>query len=370
MKKLSILFLCITFLAVSCKQNTSNTEVIAEPLQENFYKRLEGTIGGDKVTINLQKHGSYINGSFFIQGFEHELMLDTLIGDSLILMDYKTTDTNWDWTNSARLHLKWKGNQFEGNWSSKNDQETLPVLLKETYPEGTLKFKSFALVDSAIAFPDKKNSPVGRLSLYVPVAENKWVDDEMKKAIDSVGTGTWDAIGKRQSASYFKFYKEQADELKDVDSESFAFLNYYIGNQGFIRYNQHGYLVIDQLRDEYTGGAHGYYFSTMHSFDVKNQKKLLLKDIIRADSNLLSNLLDKQFRINRKLPENEPIHQHLFVDKIMPKTDFYFNELGVGFVYHPYEISSYAEGQIYITLPYALIKQYLTPEFANRMGLN
>lgn len=370
MKKYILIVFVAALFVSACKEKLKSTEPQSQALEDNYYKRLEGTIGGDAIVMNLNKQGEYIQGSYRMQGAEYNLMLDTLINDSLILVSYKMSDPKWDLMNSERLHLKWTGTGFTGKWISKNDQESLPVTLKHSYPAGTVDLETFVFVDSIKAYKDVKNSPHATLKLYFPVSKDAWLESELKKAMDSLGTGTWEDIAGRQFAEYKAYYEDQLKVLGKIDNEMAAFLNYYSGNNAVVKYNDKGYLVVDQFRDSYTGGAHGYYFSTFHLFDIQNQKKLALKDIIRADNKTLTTLLEKQIRIDKNIPEKDPIKNHLFVNSLHPSENYYFNDLGLAFAYHPYEIASYAEGQIVVLLPYSVIKQYLTPEFAKRMKLN
>ncbi|RZL38043.1 MAG: hypothetical protein EOO96_03740, partial [Pedobacter sp.] len=59
----------------SGKKATVKTE-----LEENFYKRLEGTIAGKPVVMNLQRLHGEIEGNYFYEGSWLNLSIDTLIG--------------------------------------------------------------------------------------------------------------------------------------------------------------------------------------------------------------------------------------------------------------------------------------------------
>lgn len=353
----------------ACRENINSQTGAIQPLDVNYYKRLEGTIGGDAVVLHLHKQGSNVEGTYTIQGKAYNLTLDTLIADSLVLISFLPSNPNWDYINSERLRLKWNGNGFDGQWISKADQETLPVILKEKYNNGSYALQTYVFRDSVKAFDKHKNSPYARFYNHFLSSENDWLALELKKAMDSLGTGSWEDISKRQFSAYRTFYKEQISEMEDISSELF-FLNYYSGKNTRVVFNERGYLVIEQYKEEYTGGAHGYYFSLMHNFDVQNKKKLKLSDLVRADNSLWKTLLENQIRIDRNIPSQSKISDHLFVDELFPSEQFYFNELGIGFAYAPYDIASYADGQITVLIPYAQIKQFLTPEFATRMNLN
>jgi hypothetical protein len=48
----------------------------------------------------------------------------------------------------------------------------------------------------------------------------------------------------------------------------------------------------------------------------------------------------------------------------------YVGSKGLSFVYNPYEIASYADGQITLFLPYNKLFPLLTPAFRQRMKLS
>ena len=144
---------------------------------------------------------------------------------------------------------------------------------------------------------------------------------------------------------------------------------WYTNHQQTINYNDNGYVVIDFLADAYTGGAHGNYSSTMFCLDVQNKKQLVLNDIIKIDSNTLERILERNLRKEYNIKSKDALNTVLFDDFIKPNKNFYFNANGIAFMYNPYEVASYAQGQIVIFIPYSDVKAYLVPAFAQRMGI-
>jgi len=53
---------------------------------------------------------------------------------------------------------------------------------------------------------------------------------------------------------------------------------------------------------------------------------------------------------------------------LKPNKNFYFNDKGLAFMYNPYEVASYAQGQIVVFIPFNELKSYLVPAFAERIG--
>jgi hypothetical protein len=70
-----------------------------------------------------------------------------------------------------------------------------------------------------------------------------------------------------------------------------------------------------------------------------------------------------------KLKPGEGMEQRMLVDEVPPTANVYLSNTGLTFVYNPYEIASYADGQISLFLPYKKLMPFLTPEFKERMKL-
>lgn len=69
------------------------------------------------------------------------------------------------------------------------------------------------------------------------------------------------------------------------------------------------------------------------------------------------------------MSESEGIKSRYFADRIMPNGNFILTHKGITFNYTPYEIASYAEGEVLLFVPYSSIKELLTPAFKQRMNM-
>ena len=110
----------------------------------------------------------------------------------------------------------------------------------------------------------------------------------------------------------------------------------------------------------YSGGAHGYYFESYKTFDLKNNKVISQNDIFKNPTDATWNkILQNHF----DEPEQKEM---LLVDTIEPNNNFFFDPDKITFVYNQYEITAYAAGVVYITLNFKDIKDQLKPEFINQ----
>ncbi|WP_293741547.1 DUF3298 and DUF4163 domain-containing protein [uncultured Pedobacter sp.] len=386
--KYSFLF-CLFGLAIisACNNNnnrnnnseaTDGTTITKKALTGNFYKRLEGTIAGKKVVMHLQKvDDDDVSGSYYYDGSWLNLSTDTVVGkDSLILAEYNFYESYFNQNSkSPLLKLRWNGNGFDGTWESGDKTKKYPVALTEKYPEGSYPFSAGIYQDSAKAFADRPKSPTAEISFeYLESKSNdekgKWLDAELKKIFGLAQVDRSTGF-KNIASDYFKDYKLQvAEQSKNGRGDDFeAWMNYTNNSQQTINYNDNGYVVIDFLADAYTGGAHGNYSSTMFCLDVQNKKQMVLSDIVKIDSNTLQDILERNLRKEYNIKANDALSTVLFDDFIKPNKNFYFNANGIAFMYNPYEVASYAQGQIVIFIPYPDVKAYLVPAFAQRMAI-
>lgn len=359
----------------SAKEATVKTE-----LEENFYKRLEGTIAGKPVVMNLQRLNGEIEGNYFYEGSWLNLSIDTLIGkDSVVLFENSFYDYYFDKdAKQNHLGLKWTGNGFKGTWSDGSGSKTFPVLLAEKYPEGSYQFTTGSYADSVKAFAGNDKSPHATIGFeYLKAVNNddagRWLDEQLKQ-ISGIDKGAADrATGfKKIASTYLEDYKKEigAEKKSGPDRGYELWMNYSSNSQQSISYNQNGFVVIDFLTDAYTGGAHGNYGSTMFCLDVVNKKQMALSDIVKIDSNSLQGLLEKNLRKQYNIKPQDQISTVLFDNFLKPNNNFYFNKNGLAFMYNPYEVASYAQGQIVVFIPFSELKTYLIPDFAKRLGIS
>ncbi|RNL56568.1 RsiV family protein [Pedobacter jejuensis] len=388
MKKLILVFLGGLFMLSACnnaKNSKSDSEIadstakVNTELPQNFYKRLEGTIAGKPVVMHLQRLDGSIDGEYYYDGAWLNLTADTLVGkDSLILTENSFND--YYFNQNAKppiLTLKWNGSAFNGNWRSGDKTKTYPIALTEKYAEGSYAFTPGIYRDSVKAFADKPKTPTAEISFeYLQANANDesgvWLNNQLKK-ISGIKSTNMDRVPafKKIADAYFADYKKEITEQQRTgpDRGYMEWMNYTNNSQQSILCNDDGFVVIDFLADTYTGGAHGYYSSLMYCLDVKEKKQMALSDIVKIDSNSLQNLLEKNLRNQYNIKAGDELNTVLFDNFLKPNNNFYFNKNGLAFMYNPYEVASYAQGQIVVFIPFAELKPYLTPGFSSRIGL-
>lgn len=157
-----------------------------------------------------------------------------------------------------------------------------------------------------------------------------------------------------------KSYQEAKAEVSEIAGMSFrdASQMVYAGQRGNIA-------TFIQTWDGYTGGAHGMYGTNYLNVDLTK------KTVISLDSLMSKTHQDKAKAElwNIYLEKTRMEAQDQNAEPFTPKADFeladnfYFSEQGIHFVYPPYALGSFAEGEITLVLPWSDANKLVSNEY-------
>ncbi len=131
--------------------------------------------------------------------------------------------------------------------------------------------------------------------------------------------------------------------------------------EGQVIYEDNALLTLELNSYIFTGGAHGYSSKQFLNFDKSKGKELENRQLF-IDQDDFERFAEIKFREQEKIPLDKPINHTGFM---FEKDSFYlpenigFTEKGVQLRYNPYEVASYADGPLELTLPYEEVKKYL-----------
>lgn len=131
--------------------------------------------------------------------------------------------------------------------------------------------------------------------------------------------------------------------------------------EGKITYEDPVLLTIELNSYLFTGGAHGYTSRRFLNFDKIKGKELENWQLFQ-DREDFQEFAERKFRNQEDIPLEEPINSTGFM---FEKDSFYlpenigFTEEGIKLLYNPYEVASYADGPIVLTLPFKDVEPYL-----------
>ncbi len=112
----------------------------------------------------------------------------------------------------------------------------------------------------------------------------------------------------------------------------------------------------------FTGGAHGYTSKQYLNFDKKKGVELENWQLFKSKVDF-QHFAEAMFRLQEKIPQDKPINYTGFM---FEKDSFYlpenigYTKEGIKLLYNQYEVASYADGTIELTLPYKDVKKYLS----------
>ncbi|MGB7394134.1 MAG: DUF3298 and DUF4163 domain-containing protein [Pricia sp.] len=114
----------------------------------------------------------------------------------------------------------------------------------------------------------------------------------------------------------------------------------------------------------FTGGAHGYSAQRFLNFDKKRGVELENWQLFQ-NREAFQQFVEAKFREQEAIPAGASINQTGLMfeyDKFYLPKNIGFTKEGVQLLYNPYEVASYADGPIVLTLPFKEVKPFLATE--------
>lgn len=106
----------------------------------------------------------------------------------------------------------------------------------------------------------------------------------------------------------------------------------------------------------FTGGAHGMYTESYVVFDRVGGRVMTDRMFTNVRNASLLNVVNQQIKAESRI-KKEPL------GAASGLSQYYPGAKGMVFVFQPYDIASYAQGLITITVPYSKLESFFTPEF-------
>lgn len=271
---------------------------------------------------------------------------------------------------------------FLGTWQGgKKEQQ---FLLKENAEGGSVRLDLVSFRGESPLFTNVEKSPkaVISITLLSPQKDGAANADFLNKNFFRyVEPGseelsvflTRDEFIKKTAETFFTDYhennkEEDEESLKNEDGTFGSDLSYQSIITDTVLYNEANFLSVGRFAFDYSGGAHGNYSTAFSVYDLSTHKVITLDDIISVDSEILKKALEKAAK--KQLTDGKTsLGDILNSETFDPTLNIALTNKGVLFAYAPYEIASFAQGEIRLFVPFEEIKEALKPEFKKRMGL-
>lgn len=218
---------------------------------------------------------------------------------------------------------------------------------------------------------DNKSAAAGsESSLIIPYISHQYIDRADGRSV--LFYSRYDLLNLGGSASDFpkleKVLSEiNADKTENAEREADAYESeakafrddteieepFYTVQRTYVNRADEEILSFVSRYEDYLGGAHGSNSTTGYNYYTSSGEAIPLSDVIR-DTDLLKDILAAKLEL--KYPDNSWFDD---LSKLLSSygSEYEFNWVlenqGITFIFNPYELAPYADGQQYITISYA-----------------
>ena len=326
------------------------------------YYYFTGTIDKYPVTFHLYRIGINFTGSYYYNSTEEPIYI---FGDMDNNHHLKLTHYDYEGNELEAFSGTFKDSSFAGTWSAKG------------------KLFSFRVVQN------KNKADFAFDYIYTAGYKKLPVEDENNRSeLSYIAATIWPAASFTHPAKnlvkqiiYEEFNdKEGKDDIgKVMLREKNKILNpgknedgktYELEKRIQVEYKNNQLLTLSKFTHYDNGGAHGNEVSFYACIDLVHNRKLAINDVLdsAACHNQLQTILEKKFRTAYNVKKEEKLSEWLLNDTMSLTNNISLTSKGIRFNYNPYEIGSYALGEIQLYIPYKELNSCLRPEFKKLIG--
>lgn len=255
----------------------------------------------------------------------------------------------------------------------KTENSSTDTVTNDTVQANTFTVDSVKVNDSLQLSDSLKVKYSSAMLVFPNIKDRTLLDSiyfEEKNISDFSKSGLRAAIEKNKNEYFNTIKKDSKDWISDMNFSQ----EWYSDTGMNLKSRINDYIHIQYVWGSYEGGAHDNYGFSERVFDLKNNKKLQLKDITTMPKAKIEAMLLKNInKINSGTTDNTGAvnnSEMLLVDVIPATENFYFDEKNLYFHYSPYEIAAFAAGDITIPVSWKELKGAINPEFERRMGIS
>lgn len=212
---------------------------------------------------------------------------------------------------------------------------------------------------------DSEEGACARLEMVYPLAEGEGnplaqrINDSIRTTLSGVlfmldpeedSTKNLEQLADQFVKSYTDFLAEAPDYE----------LGWYIEVSHEVHFNSPKLTALELMVSSFTGGAHPIGFSETYNFFLPGGEPLKLDSLIKDRAGFMQ-LLEKEFKLNRGLPETANLQEEgFFYDQAFALPGNYvFSAEGLYLIYNVYEVAPYALGPTEFLIPYDKLKELL-----------
>lgn len=340
--------------SITAKTENSTKE---SPLTENnFFKKLKGTLGAYPITVYLIKKEKDLMGSYYFDSIGKPINLTGNIDETgHFTLDEKIFSTG-KFTGSFIGN-----NQIEGNWANTKKGETLKLQLMETPDNSAPVFFNQAYKENcSIAIENRKNykpemsywdtvcSSIKTSYITIKLKDSA-IASSINKTIEKAVCGYGVEKEKNQSI------RALMNSVEEVGKDD----GYILDIHTTLQSNEPNILsVLIGCNVFYFGAAHGNYSGRGYNFDISSGKEIKLDDIFIPDYKKMLDKIAAPFFYK----ENGKSNWWFKNGKFELNDNFTIVPGGLQFHFDPYEIGPYSSGAPEVFIPSVALKDLIKKE--------
>jgi hypothetical protein len=325
----------------------------SRPVSE--YLMMKGSIGKYPVVFHLYRINNNIDGYYYYEHFQQPVQLQGKIdGKKMQLIYYDREEEN----NNEQINAILNNSSVTGTWIS--GKKKLNIVLKASN-DSLLDFQ-YVSVSGKRKIPKTPFTSVDEVSYE---ALSVWpTENSVHPATGLVKSSIRAEFDKQNSSDEIrKIMLAEKNATLNFNNGDSEMINYAVENKVRIIYRDARFLSLAHFKYDYTGGAHGNYGTNYTCIDLQKEKKLELSDLLDTFEAryTLKTLLEKAYREQYNIPDEQSVSETLLVDSIPISDNFFVTGKYLAFGYNPYEIGAYAMGEILLYVPLKDLAGYLRP---------
>lgn len=131
-------------------------------------------------------------------------------------------------------------------------------------------------------------------------------------------------------------------------------------------FQDRGLLCVSVRGYEYSGGAHGNHHETFAVFSLVSGEKLSLQQVFKPGYIPVMEAEGRKLLLaEAKAAEDASLEEAgLFENQLKLNNNWFIHQGGLGFLYVPYEIASYARGDVEFVIPWQKLQNLINPDEA------
>ena len=321
------------------------------------YKVLHGHIGKYPVTMHLEKHGSGYSGYYFYNSKRRRIDLQ----------DRSYLDTTVEVVLSEQGNKLFKGELKNGHYSGKwtDGKRELQFELAESYKDGELPLRYYSFGETLLQ-QDDNTYKVGT-GMYLPDTSKMQAKDKAEW-FNMFTEGYVGYIGEAEDIARSRYSKFRQNMLESVGDDIFKYAehaDYYDGYGQTEKYNQNNMLCFETHESGFLGGASVGRSYRYTIYDVKKNKRVYKEDMLTCADSALRKIIEESLKEQYADDVDEQGKYALDAFRMAGDSvgSMVLEPGGFSFFY-PTHMMHY-----WIYVPFAKVKEYMAPEYKQRLLL-